>query len=135
VNLEGMGSWGLIGLGVDMVDVARLRQVGTRRPGLLDRLFCPAERDYAGGHVNPWPSLAARLAAKEATMKALGVGLGSFAFRDVEVVRQDSGRPTLSLSGRAAALAESLGVKELPCSLTHTSALAQAVVAAVGFRE
>ena len=79
------------------------------------------------------PRLAVRFGAKEAVMKALGVGLGSFAFRDVEVARDDdSGAPSLALHGAAAALAEARGVRAWQVSLTHTDSTAMAVVLALG---
>ena len=84
------------GIGVDAVDVARFKEVMTRRPAVLDRLFTEAERAYAERSPNPALRLAARFAAKEAVLKALGVGLGEAAFRDVEVVRAESGEPHLS---------------------------------------
>ena len=103
-----------------------------RRPRLGARLFTDAELAYGRRHTDPAPSLAARFAAKEATMKALGVGLGSFAFRDVEVVRADSGAPRLNLTGGAFDLATALGVLDWKLSLTHTASMAEAVVLAVG---
>jgi phosphopantetheine--protein transferase-like protein len=90
-----VGPSGLVGLGIDMVDVARFADVLARRPQLAERLFTQGERTYAGTLANPAQSLAARFAAKEAAMKALGVGLGAFAFGEVEVQRQPSGLPTL----------------------------------------
>ena len=77
---------------------------------MAERLFSAGERAWAARLVNPSPSLAARFAAKEAVMKALGVGLGAFAFNEVEVVRRPSGQPELALRGRAAALAAHRGV-------------------------
>jgi holo-[acyl-carrier protein] synthase len=121
----------MIGLGIDAVDVARFREVLARQPSLAERLFTAGERSYAGRLADPAPSLAARFAAKEATMKALGVGLGAFRWRDVEVVRSESGRPSLVVSGGAAALASEQGVGNWHVSLTHTSSLAGAVVAAL----
>ena len=76
-------------------------------------------------------SLAARFAAREATMKALGVGLGAFGFHDVSVSRGASGAPTLVVDGRARELAEHAGVTGWRVSLTHTDAVAVAVVAAL----
>ena len=76
---------------------------------MAERLFTAGERAYAAGLANPVPSLAARFAVKEAVMKALGVGLGAFAWTDVEVVRQSSGVPSSSVRGRAAALAARAG--------------------------
>ncbi len=113
------------------MDVGRFRTVLARRPALAQRLFTDGERAYAARHADPAPSLAARFAAKEAAMKALGVGLGAFAFRDVEVLRQAGGSPVLHVRGAAAALAAQQGVGKFLVSLTHTSLLAEAVVAAL----
>jgi holo-[acyl-carrier protein] synthase len=121
----------LVGIGIDSVEIERFRAVLARRAGLAGRVFTEAERDYAGRLVNPLPTLAGRFAVKEATMKALGVGLGSIDWADVEVVRSEHGRPTLAVSGRAAALARSIGVGSWRVSITHTDTIASAVVAAL----
>ena len=121
----------MIGLGVDAVEIDRFRRALLRRPGLAGRLFTDAERAYGARFADPAPRLAARFAAKEATMKALGVGLGAFGFREVEVRTAPTGAPSLSLSGRAAEVAASRGVSALHLSITHTGRLAEAVVAAV----
>jgi holo-[acyl-carrier protein] synthase len=123
---------GIRGLGTDLVEIERFRLALQRRRGLSDRLFTDDERAYADGQHDPVPSLAARFGAKEAVMKALATGLGSFAFHDVEVVRVESGEPTLALRGAAAALAEQRGVRAWQLSLTHTDATAMAVVLALG---
>ena len=120
------------GIGVDAVDVVRFRQVMERRPGLLHRLFTDTERAYAQRCADPGPRLAVRFAAKEAVLKALGVGVGAARFRDVEVLRGDGGQPGLALSGRAAALSTSRGVRRWHLSLTHTDTLAVASVVAEG---
>lgn len=117
----------MAGLGVDAVDVERFRQSLARTPGLATRLFTAGELAYVAGKRDPAPSLAARFAAKEAVMKALGVGLGAFGFHDVEVVRAPSGEPSLVLRGRAAELAGP--GRSLRLSLTHTALVAVAVVA------
>ena len=121
----------LIGVGIDVVDVDRFRTALARTPGLAARLFTDAEQDYARRHRDPAPRLAARFAAKEATMKAMQVGLGAFAFRDVEVVRLESQAPKLQLEGRAAELAGELGVRRWHVSLTHGRLVAEAVVIAL----
>ena len=120
------------GIGVDAVDVARFRTVLERRPALAHRLFTDAERAYAQSARDPGPRLAARFAAKEAVLKALGVGIGATGFRDVEVVRSDDGAPRLALAGRAAALAAARGVRWWHVSLTHTDLVAVASVVAEG---
>jgi holo-[acyl-carrier protein] synthase len=124
---------GIRGLGTDLVEIERFRLALRRRVSLSDRLFTEGEQEYANGHHDPVQRLAVRFGAKEAVMKALGVGLGSFSFRDVEVVRDDdTGAPALALHGAAAALAEERGVRAWQVSLTHTDATAMAVVLALG---
>jgi holo-[acyl-carrier protein] synthase len=121
---------GLVGIGVDLVDVGRLRAAIERRPRLATRVFTEAELATASGSVRADQRLAARFAAKEATMKALGVGLGAFGLRDVEVVLSERGAPSLVLHGAAAALAAQLGAGVLHVSLSHTATAAGAVVVA-----
>ncbi len=118
------------GVGIDAVEIDRFRRVLARTPGVARRLFTDAERAYGERAKDPAPRLAARFAAKEATMKALGVGLGAFRFRDVEVVRATSGKPGLRLSGAAADLAAANAVTDLHLSITHTERTAEAVVIA-----
>jgi holo-[acyl-carrier protein] synthase len=120
----------VLGLGIDTVDVARFRAVLARRPSVAGRLFTVDELAYAGRSPDPAPRLAARFAVKEAVMKALGVGLGAFAFHDVEVARAESGEPSLVVTGAAARLATQRGVGKWWVSLTHTDLVAQAVVVA-----
>lgn len=117
----------MIGIGIDAVDVPRFEAMLARRSGLAGRLFTGTELDDAHGSAG---RLAARFAAKEAVMKALGVGLGAFGFHDVEVVRAPSGRPSLRVRGAAASLARGQDVTAWWVSLTHTAALAEAVVVA-----
>jgi holo-[acyl-carrier protein] synthase len=121
----------MVGIGIDAVEIDRFRAVLARRPRLAGRLFTDGERAYGARAHDPAPRLAARFAAKEAVMKALGVGLGAFAFRDVEVVRAPSGAPSLVLTGAAAALAERRGVAGWRVSLTHTDRMAEAVAVAL----
>ena len=121
----------LVGIGIDSVDLDRFSGLLERRGGLMERLFSPSEREYAARLANPVGSLAGRFAAKEAAMKALGVGLGAFGWWDVEVRRREGGQPSLAVGGRAAELAAGLGVRSWQVSLTHTDLMASAVVAAL----
>ncbi len=122
----------LLGIGTDLVEVDRFRLALERRPRIAERLFSDAERAYAFRHGEPVPPLAARFAAKEAVMKALGVGLWKFALRDVEVVKHPSGQPELALHGKAAQLATARGVATWHLTLTHTDSMAMAVAVALG---
>jgi len=123
---------GVIGIGTDLVEVARFRLALDRRPALAERLFSDDERAYAYRFKDPTKSLAVRFGAKEAVMKALGVGLWKFAMRDVEVLRRPSGEPFLALYDKAAELAEQRQVREWRLTLTHTDSMALAVALALG---
>lgn len=122
----------MIGIGADLVEVDRFRLALERRPRIAERLFSDAERAYAARFREPVPHLAARFGAKEAVMKALGVGLWRFAMRDVEVVRLASGQPELALHRGAAELAAQRGVTGWHLTLTHTDGMAMAVAVALG---
>jgi holo-[acyl-carrier protein] synthase len=118
----------LVGIGVDLVEVERFRIVLARTPTMRTRLFTPSELRDVAHLADPVPSLAVRFAAREAAMKALGVGLGAFGFHDVWVERARSGQPSLVVVGRAAELAHDVRTWHL--SLTHTAATAGAFVIA-----
>jgi holo-[acyl-carrier protein] synthase len=122
----------LIGIGTDLVEVERFRLAMQRRAKLPERLFSDDEREYAFRQKDPAKNLAARFGAKEAVMKAMGVGLWKFKLRDVEVVRRKGGAPVVLLHGRAAEMAEERGVQAWHLSLTHTNTIAMAVAIAMG---
>jgi holo-[acyl-carrier protein] synthase len=121
----------MIGIGIDAVELERFRRALARTPRLAERLFSDAERAYALRRKDPTERLAARFAAKEAVMKAMGVGLWAFNYRDVEVVRAPSGAPSLRLTGKAARIASERGIHEWRLSLTHTEHTAHAVAVAL----
>ena len=121
----------IVGIGVDAVEIDRFRRSLERTPSMKTRLFTHEELEYVEPHDDPTGSLAARFAAREAVMKAMGVGLGSFEFHDVWVQRADSGRPTLAVTGRAEQIANELGVTDWHLSITHTDTTAIAYVIAV----
>jgi holo-[acyl-carrier protein] synthase len=121
----------VIGIGIDAVDLDRFRRLLARRPKIAERIFTDSERSTLSARLDPAPGLAARFAAKEATMKALGTGLGGVRFTEIEVVGGTPDAPHLKVSGLAAKRAEALGVRSWAVSLTHTDALAMAVVVAV----
>lgn len=123
---------GVVGVGADIVDVARVRTALERRGGMSERLFTEGERAYAARFSDPWPRLAARFAAKEAVLKSLGVGLGAASLAEIEVVRAPSGAPSIHLCGAAASLAAERGVARIEVSLSHTDTLAQAFAIAIG---
>jgi holo-[acyl-carrier protein] synthase len=119
----------VVGVGVDVVDVARLARVLSRTPGVAGRVFATGERDYAGEGENALRRLAARFAAKEAAAKALG-SPAKARWREIEVVVLADGRPTLVVTGRTAELAATAGITAWHVSLTHDAGVAVAVVVA-----
>lgn len=120
----------MIGIGVDVVDIERFRRSLERTPSMRTRLFTAVELAYVAPKADPVPSLAARFAAREAVMKALGLGLGAFGFHDVWVERTEAGVPSLALAGSAAQIAEQAGVRRWHVSLTHSDLVAVAYVIA-----
>lgn len=122
----------VVGIGIDLVDIERFRRSLERTPSMRTRIFTDIELAYVAPQVDPVPSLAVRFAAREAVMKALGVGLGAFGFHEAWVERAESGQPSLVLTGRAAALAHQAGVVTWHLSLTHSDATAAAYVIAAG---
>ena len=121
----------IIGLGVDIAEVPRIQAaIEGRGQRFLDRVFTPNEIAYCERFKNKFERYAGRFAAKEAAMKALGTGWRrGIRWVDLEVVREQGGRPTISLAGEAAKIAAQLGVKRISLSITHTQseALAQVI--------
>ena len=108
-------------IGIDLLEIERLERAVERHPRLAERVFTQAERDYAAARARPGRHLAARFAAKEAVVKALGLGAG-FGLREIEVVAGEP--PRVSLSGR---VAEAAAGEQVKISLTHSRDFAAAV--------
>ena len=120
----------ILGTGVDLAEVSRIR-ASIERYGerFVGRIYTPGEIAYVERKANRYERYAARFAAKEAGMKAIGTGwTGGVTWHDFEVANLPSGRPTLRLHGRAAAIATSLGVRAVSLSITHTAELGMAHV-------
>ena len=120
----------IVGLGLDIAEIDRI-EAAIKRHGapFLERLFTPAEMAYCESHKGKYERYAARFAAKEAAMKALGTGWShGVRWRDIEVAREPSGKPTLRLAGVAADIAKRMGVKNISLTITHSGNLALAEV-------
>ena len=116
-------------VGVDLIDVAAFRARFDGRDDLLADTFSAAELEYCRAQPRPWAHLAARFAAREATLKALGTGLaGTMAWRDVEGALDPAGAPRLGFHGGTADAVVRAGVRHSTVSLTHTETHAIAVV-------
>ncbi len=113
-------------VGIDLIEISRVAQSVDRwGDRFLRRIYTEGELAYCRGRT---PQLAARFAAKEAMMKALGTGRYGLSWRDIEVVRRRGGRPTIQLQGRAAKIAERLEVSHVALSITHSREYAAASV-------
>ncbi len=109
--------------GLDIVDVEKFRDVYERHPGFGDDVFTEREREYCFSKRDPYPHLAGRFAAKEACLKALGVGLGSAGtgrLGSIEVLSEGSGRPVIRLSGWVERLCRRLGRGGISVSISHS---------------
>jgi holo-[acyl-carrier protein] synthase len=124
----------ILGLGLDLVDVSRMARILEGPPGraarFLARVFTPAERAFCEACADRATRYAARFAAKEAALKALGAPAG-LRFVELEVIRGE-GAPTLVLSGNAAEAARRLGAQRLHLTITHDAGVAAAAVIAEG---
>jgi holo-[acyl-carrier protein] synthase len=120
----------IVGLGTDLARIERFRNfVAQNKAALLGRLFTPGERAYAFAKQDPAPHLAARFAAKESFLKALGLGLrDGLSWHDMEVVRNDLGKPDFQLTGRAAEIASAKQVEVVHLSYSHDGEYAVATV-------
>ncbi|GAA1469969.1 holo-ACP synthase [Microbacterium thalassium] len=113
----------IVGIGIDLVDIARFENVIARTPRLLERLFSPAERELRPR------SLAARYAAKEALIKALG-GSEGLHWTEIEITPEASGRPWFTLTGSTASVVDERGITGLHLSMSHDGGFATAYVVA-----
>ena len=125
---------GIVGVGIDLVENARLAgSISKFGDRFLRRVFCGGEIDYCQRMRNPVPHYAARFAAKEATAKAFGCGIGEhLSFLDMEVTRSESGAPALLLHGAGRDLAARRGVTHILISLSHTEHYATASIVLTG---
>jgi holo-[acyl-carrier protein] synthase len=121
----------IIGVGIDVVPVARFESASVRTTRLIERLFTHTERFTAHGVARTAESLAARFAAKEAVAKAMG-SPGGMSWHDAQVLVDETGRPRLIVEGTVAAKAAELGIRTWHLSLSHDGGVASAVVIAEG---
>jgi len=121
----------MIGIGVDLCEVDRMRAALERTPTLRDRVFTDRERAYCDERRDPTERYAARFAAKEAVLKAMGLGLGACGWHEIEVARAESGAPAIVLHGRARELAAERGIRSWRLTMTHTHRLAEAIAVAL----
>jgi holo-[acyl-carrier protein] synthase len=119
----------IFGVGLDMIEVSRMSRTLSRTQGLKDRLFTAAEAAYCESKYRSAEHFAARFAAKEAFLKALGTGWrGGLRFNEIEIVNDDLGRPTVVVHGKVKEFCQANGIREMHVSLSHLRETAGAVV-------
>ncbi|HJQ91926.1 MAG TPA: holo-ACP synthase [Acidimicrobiia bacterium] len=123
----------IVGLGVDLADIGRVRGVLDKYPRFAERCFTDHEREYAFRFERPERRLAARFAGKEAVMKSMGTGWRRIRWQDIEIT--GGGKPTVRMTGNAARRAADLGVTEVMVTITHTDDSALVMAVAVGEHE
>lgn len=123
----------ILGLGVDLADIERVREVLEKYPRFAERCFTPHESEYALRFTRPERRFAARFAGKEAVMKSMGTGWRRIRWKDIEIT--GGGKPTVNLSGNAALRAEMLGITDVLVTITHTDTDALVFAIAVGEHE
>lgn len=130
------GDWHMIiGVGIDIVEISRIA-AAIKRKAFIDRVFTPAEQAYCENRgVHRAASYAARFAAKEAVLKALGTGLRGGTWQDVEMINNNLGRPLVQMTGYYQNLAGELGVQEIYLSVTHAREYAAAQVVLWGGKQ
>lgn len=122
----------IIGIGTDIIEIERIKQAIMAGEGrFAARVFTPGEITYCRAKKNPYPSFAARFAAKEAVLKALGCGFSGVRWQDIEVVKQD-GAPGIFLRGKTLEIARELGISQVMISLAHSNSHAVAYAVALG---
>jgi holo-[acyl-carrier protein] synthase len=121
----------MYGIGTDLCEIERMRRALERTPSLRERVFTDAEQEYCDLRRDPTERYAARFAAKEAVLKAMGVGLGACKWTEIEVARAESGAPSVLLHGGAAVLAAARGITQWRLTMTHTDVTAQAIAVAL----
>ena len=120
----------IIGLGIDLSEIHRVDELLTRYPRFAQRCFTQHEREYAERFANPARRYAARFAGKEAVMKSMGTGWRRIRWTDIEIT--GGGKPTVNLSGTAAARAAHLGVTHIEVTITHTDDTAMVFAISMG---
>jgi holo-[acyl-carrier protein] synthase len=120
----------IVGLGLDVAEIDRIEGAIKRHPAaFVERVYTPAEAAYCQRYASPYERYAGRFAAKEAAMKALGTGWShGVRWRDIEVIREPGGKPTLKLEGVARSIADQLGTNRILLTITHSGNLAIAQV-------
>ncbi|MCK8826179.1 holo-ACP synthase [Natroniella acetigena] len=120
------------GLGIDIVEIERIEEAIKKRERFKQRIFTNGEINYCEQYKESWAYYAARFAAKEAIVKALGTGFRGFEWKDIEIVKDELGKPAVKLHNQAHKIAEEREIKEFLISISHSRDYAVAQAIAIG---
>jgi len=119
----------IYGIGIDIIEVARIEKAMTRDTGFRDKIFTPGEIEYCESKKNKYQHYAARFSAKESFLKAIGTGWRfGIRFADIEVYHDELGKPLINVTGKAKELTAKLSISKISVSLSHLKELATAIV-------
>lgn len=122
----------IIGTGIDIIEIDRIKSAISTKDSFKERFFTEEEIEYCQKHNIPWPSYAARFAAKEAIVKALGTGFRGFKWKDIEIVKDKLGKPEVLLHNNAEKVAQESGIEKVMLSISHSRDYAVAQAIALG---
>ena len=123
----------IIGIGTDIIEIHRVKNAVEKNDRFLERMFTQRERSWFQSRNWNMPSIAASFAGKEAVVKVFGTGLRNMEWKDIEILRDDLGKPYVVLSGRAASVSELKGIEMIEISLSHSKE--NALAFAIGFKK
>lgn len=119
-------------IGTDIVEISRIREAALRHPAMWDKVLTPREKSYCQTKANGYQCLAGRFAAKEAVLKALGLGLSGVSWRDIEILPDEQGQPQVSIYGKLLDRSRELRIKKINLSISHSREYAMAVAIGEG---
>lgn len=121
----------IVGIGNDIVEIERVKKAASRTSSFLDKLLTPLEKEsVTKGNGFKMESIAGIFAAKEAVSKALGTGFVTFSLRDIEIFKDEKGKPNIKLYGGAEVIAKEMGVTQVHVSISHSKSYATAIAIA-----
>lgn len=119
-------------IGTDIIEISRIREAALRHPAMWDKVLTSREKSYCQAKANGYQCLAGRFAAKEAVLKALGLGLRGVSWRDIEILPDEQGQPQVNVYGKLVDRSRELGIKKINLSISHSREYAMAVAIGEG---
>jgi len=110
----------VVGIGIDIVEIERIKAAISKNPRFMERIFTARERDYFESKKFSPATMAGNFAAKEAVVKALGTGIRDISFVEIEILRDELGKPIATMGGRLGAICRAKGIRDVQISISHS---------------